>query len=61
MSTLNAPQDVLFVYLASLGHLVNGTGVSKRYILQTLAEPVKGIVISIIRECCKRAGNNWGK
>lgn len=61
VSTLNAPQDVLFMYLASLGHLVNGTGVSNRYIIQLLAKPANAIVISIIREHCKIIGNNWAK
>lgn len=31
------------------------------YITQPLAEPANAIVISIIREHCKIAGNNWGK
>lgn len=61
VSTLNAPQDVLFVYLGSLGHLVNTTGVSRTYIIKPLAEPANAVVISIIRERYKIAGNNWRK
>lgn len=61
VNTLNAQQDVLFVHLARLGHLVKGTGGSNRYILQPRAEPANRLVIGLSREHYKIAGNIWSK